>query len=188
MSFFATDLSMGSAEMSVYSAASLSKIFKKAAVDSGVDFEALHFFDRSIAVGRHTMTGEYNRNLEPIRILINELYARKQFDLARLEIKAVPTIDCSATENFHLNFRESWNANIRAAQDLISNVSMQRIVDKTGKAPLLLSRIGPSGLENKEDILPLLADTLRILERDNQPGLGVGHSLIGVAIVDGRRH
>ena len=190
MSFFSTDKSMESVDMSVYSSASLSKVLTKCAASGGVTIESRRFFDRSIAVGRHTTTGEYHPDLQPLRTYINNLYSKIRFDLSLLELPMVPNLDCSVTEGFHRTFRRAWNGNVRAADELMKGTSLQDVVNKIGHVPLVLANKAPRIPRHPDDgesgLLLQLAEALRSLERQSQPGLGVGHSLIGLIIVDGR--
>ena len=60
---------------------------------TGVGVEVLKLMDRSLLVGRHTDTQEYNPRLQPIRRLINSLhedYLRTNLEELLIESKSVP--------------------------------------------------------------------------------------------------
>jgi SAM-dependent methyltransferase len=188
MSFFLTDAPANPVDMSVYSAGSLSRLLDRCSAESGVSLESKRFYDRSIAVGRHTSTREYNKSIAPIRSHINALYSQESIDLAALHLPAVPTTGCVGTNTFHRAFRSAWNENVSAASELLRGTSIAQVLDQIGHTPLVLrDQSFMSGQDADERaVLPALADTLRRLEWTMQPGLGVGHSLIAVVVADGR--
>jgi len=187
MNFFSTDATMENVDMSVYTAASLSTLIDGCARSAGIALESKQFFDRSITVGRHTTTLEYNKSLQPLRSHINALYKEQYFDFSLLALPPVPDMDCVVTQAFHNQFRIAWNGNVTAAANLQKGLAAREVADHLGYKPLLLRRAEGSSDCTRSPITIKLADTLKQLEWEMQPGLGVGHSLIGVFIVDGRR-
>ena len=73
MSFFATDAEVPSTPMTTWSGDDLAATIARAADDAGATLADLRLVDRSIAVGRHTMTGEYTPGLPRLRDLVDAL-------------------------------------------------------------------------------------------------------------------
>jgi len=73
MSFFESEGDAEATWMSFYSHQHLQKIVQQAADVVGCQVEKFEFFDRSIMVGRHSSTGEFNPGLPQYRDLVNSL-------------------------------------------------------------------------------------------------------------------
>jgi len=158
MSFFATDGEVAATPMTTWSGDDLAATIARAADDAGATLADLRLVDRSIAVGRHTMTGEYTPGLPPLRDLVDALAehtdpAGPPVDPAALRID-LPLPDAPpAVLAGHTTFATAWNAALDAAVDE-----------------------GTPG--------PLLAERLREVEGDLETaGLGIGHSLTAFAVL-----
>lgn len=163
MSFFATDQHADATDMSTYDAATLQRCIATAAADADVVVAALTMVDRSLMVGRHTMTGEYTPGLPPWRNLINDLHDRqRRIDidelLCHIEIPEAP----KPITDFFARFVAAWNDTIAQARTAFADPDDHTVLTQHQ---------------------PALFAALRQLELAQQPGLGVGHSLTAVVTV-----
>ena len=156
MSFFATDVDAGSTPMTTWSGSDLAATIERSARAAGATVADLTLVDRSIAVGRHMMTGEYTPDLPRLRDLVDGLAERGvDVDPAALRID-LPLPDAPADVlAFHAAFAGAWNATLDTAR--------------------------AEGTEG-----PVLAERLRDLEAGFEgAGLGVGHSLTAFVLLTG---
>ena len=145
------------------------------------------FFDRSILVGRHMETGEYNRYCVPIRRVVNSLFERNVVtDLEQLLIdyhKKEGT-GFNRLNRFFEEFCMRWNGVIRYTHELLSPDS--RVVSPRSKAEEEIEEIVDSEMwgENSNPranlIEPQLGYLLRELEIDLQEGIGAAHGFIAI--------
>lgn len=194
MSFFSTDAEMGGTEMSFYGAARLSELIQEAARDAICAIEGLSFFDRSITVGRHTATREFNPGIEPYRLLLNSLYDGSTVTpLEDLLLDTAAGVAPAQVLRFHAGFTRRWNEIVHAAIRLAERPSADDPSRFGPTAEPFVAAVTqhittPQADDFRAAILePTLAEALRHLEQKSQPGLGVGHSLIAVVLVDGGR-
>jgi SAM-dependent methyltransferase len=158
MTFFHDAPNTVSAPMTFHSRASLGAVIQDGAAESGLTVEHLDYFDRSIMVGRHTATGTFDTAIPAYRLLINRLYDGDcEQDLTDLLVGNAPETGPAEVGEFFEGFRTAWNARITSAIAAEGTVGESRV-----------SRMA-------------LAQRLCDLEHGLQPGLGSGHSLIGVA-------
>jgi SAM-dependent methyltransferase len=158
MTFFHDAPDDVSAPMTFHSRSSLDSIIRNAAAENGLAVEHLDFFDRSIMVGRHTATGTFDTAIPEYRLLVNRLYEGDAgLHLGDLMLDLSPDSGPPDVADFFLSFQDAWNARIESA-----------MAQERAMGPSRQSRTG-------------LAQKLRDLEHGLQPGLGSGHSLIGVA-------
>lgn len=159
MSFFQSDAKGGATDMSFYSAADLTPTIDTAAARAGCSLRRIEFSDRSIMAGRHTATGDYNDELPPYRKLINQLYDDR-IDVPTEDLRFAVDLGEAPPQilGFFDSFSRAWNA-------------------------LLQTTVSTNVVPNASVAQPMLADGLRHLEANLQPGLGVGHSLIALAYV-----
>ncbi len=173
-------------------------IINEASRRSGVEINVRRFFDRSIFVGRHIDTAEYNRNCTPIREVVNSLLEPNiRTDLNNLIIDYVPREGFSELNRFFDIFSSSWNSLVNHTIEFLANhenetersecasdiyhfypeplkqavQTMEKVVTCTGGLP---------GDSRANIIEPQLAYALRKLEMELQTGDGVGHGLVGV--------
>lgn len=163
MSFFATDHEADATDMTTYDGESLRHLILKSAQHAGVHAHHLGLTDRSIMVGRHTMTGEYTPGLPQWRTHVNALHDNTQpCDLAQL----LCTLDLPDTPEpiraFFTSFLHRWNDTVMRAQHAIA---------------------ASNDPEKWREVQPQLFTDLLQLEHNAQQGLGVGHSLTAVVVV-----
>jgi SAM-dependent methyltransferase len=174
-------------------------IVKQAMAESGVECRPLKFFDRSILIGRHMDTGDYNKNCPKIREPVNSLFeGYERTDLESLFVDYVPRSGFDHLNNFFELFFMSCNTLVKHTIDLLSVYdsdaqtfketpdilpyypeplkeamhTMQRVIEGVGWLGW--------GDVRANVIEPHLGYSLRRLEMELQPGTGVGHGLVGI--------
>jgi SAM-dependent methyltransferase len=175
------------------------KIIEQASKESGVEITPVTFFDRSVLIGRHMDTGDYNANCPKIRGPINSLlegYVRTE--LESLLIDYVPLQGYDFLNNFFENFFMCCNTLVKYTISLLSTYDVGG--EKFRSVPEILP-FYPEPLKAAMDIMrraiqgigwvrygdvranviePILGFSLRELEMKMQPGMGMGHGLIGI--------
>jgi SAM-dependent methyltransferase len=179
-------------------------IVKGAEAISGAKIEVQRLFDRSIFVGRHIDTGEYNRHCTPVREAVNSLLEpNTRTDLNTLVVDYVPRHGFSELNKFFEKFSASWNTLVKHTIEFLSEYeesggvaesaldlykfypgplkraveTMQRVVNTTGDLP---------GDSRANIIEPQLAYALRRLEMELQAGAGTGHGYVGILKINGK--
>lgn len=174
------------------------RIVKQASAESGIDIKVKKFFDRSIFVGRHMDTAEYNRHCPAMREVVNALLEPNiRTDLSSLIIDYIPTTGYTDLNKFFENYSMYWNSLVKHTMAFLSEFhgessatpdppgshlaypeslrnsvnTMKNIITATGNLP---------GDSRANIIEPQLAYSLRRLEMDMQQGIGVGHGLVGI--------
>jgi len=175
------------------------KTIEQASQQAGVEIRPLTFCDRSIFVGRHLDTGDYNKNCPKVRLPVNSLFESYQrTDLESLLVDYVPRQGFDHLNNFFELFFMSCNALVKYTISLLSEYDSQAgklrstpevlpfYPDPLKEAMHNMQRVieGVGGLKwgdvRANVIEPHLGYSLRRLEMDLQPGTGMGHSLIGI--------
>ena len=154
MSFFATDVDVSATPMTTWSGSELADLVARSADTAGARLVDLTLVDRSIAVGRHTMTGEYTPDLPRLRDLVDAL-AESDVPVEPASLRIDLTLPAAPADvlALHAAFASAWNATLDAAA-----------ADAT-----------PG---------PVLAERLRDLEAGFEgAGLGVGHSLTAFVLL-----
>jgi SAM-dependent methyltransferase len=174
-------------------------IVRRASQEAGVEITPLVFFDRSIFVGRHLDTGDYNKNSPRLRGPVNSLFeSYVRTDLESLLVDYVPRQGFDHLNNFFEMFFMSCNALVNYTIALLSQYdseseqfravpeilpfypdalkeamhSMERVIEGVGWLKW--------GDVRANVIEPHLGYSLRRMEIDLQPGTGMGHSLAGI--------
>jgi len=175
------------------------KIIQEASRESGVQIKPLTFFDRSVFIGRHMDTGDYNEHAPTLRRPVNSLFEDySRTDLSTLLVDYVPRKGFGHLNAFFEMFFLSCNALVEYTMELLSNYDVEKgellhipEVLPTYPEPLkvaiatmrrLIEGVGwlTSGDIRANVIEPQLGYMLRKLEMELQPGIGVGHSLVGI--------
>jgi len=171
------------------------RIVERAAKESGVTIRPVSFFDRSIMVGRHLATGEYNPNCKDLRLPINSLFeGYLRTDLEQLLTDYAPRQGFDHLNNFFESFFVSCNT-------LIDHTIAMLAGHSRGKLDTRIEPFYPEPLQEAIRTMRLVVETagklqygdpraniiethlgysLRKLEMEMQTGTGVGHGLIGV--------
>lgn len=175
------------------------RIIDQAARESGAEIKPLTFFDRSILIGRHMDTGDYNSHCPKLRTPVNSLFeGYVRTDLESLLVDYVPRPGFDHLNNFFEMFFLSCNALVKYTISLLSQYdseagelraapevlpfypeplkeamhTMRRVIEGVGWVKW--------GDVRANVIEPHLGYSLRKLEMDLQPGIGVGHGLVGI--------
>lgn len=175
------------------------KTIEQASQQARVQIRPLTFCDRSIFVGRHLDTGDYNKNCPKLRLPVNSLFESYQrTDLESLLVDYVPRQGFDHLNNFFELFFMSCNALVKYTISLLNEYDSEAgklrstpevlptYPDPLKEAMHNMQRVieGVGGLKwgdvRANVIEPHLGYSLRRLEMDLQPGTGMGHSLIGI--------
>ncbi|MFU8839398.1 MAG: class I SAM-dependent methyltransferase [Nitriliruptoraceae bacterium] len=163
MSFFVTDQELSATPMTTYGGSELADLVHTAATRAGCELDRVTLTDRSIVVGRHTATGGYTPGLRPYRQLVNDLADVEV--LVDLELLRLSDLDLTGgpeeVDAFLAAFTTRWDAALERAA---------------------AAATGRGDDEVAAQVQPALAEELRRLERDAQPGLGVAHSLTATVV------
>ncbi|NLU68385.1 methyltransferase domain-containing protein [Streptomyces sp. HNM0574] len=160
MNFFQDGGEVEPTPMSFWSSHDLLQVIAKAVEGAGVRASSVDFVDRSVMVGRHTTTGEFNPDIRPYRNLVNQLEeGRGGVEVADLYFPRKTGLAPTPVMAFHQDFRRTWNSTVD---------------DICGGAVTVPERAAAT-----------LAGKLRTVEWRNAPGLGVGHSLSAIVGIDG---
>jgi SAM-dependent methyltransferase len=163
--------------------------------------EVLRVFDRSVFVGRHMETAEYNRHATPVRSAVNSLLEpNRRTDLTRLTVDFVPREGHETVNDFFSKFAGCWNSLIRHTVELLSSYpaipeSADEILSEKTFYPKplheavatmhkVIAAAGDLPGDSRANIIePQLAYSLRKLEMELQTGLGIAHGLCAIAKV-----
>lgn len=160
----------------------------------GVKVTRRELRDRSILVGRHMDTGEFNPSTQPIRSAVNSLFEpNRRTDLTLLFFDYKPHPRHPDINAFFERFQLAWNAVVSAAIDelqcsyhaswqgveniVVSSAPVRQAI-KTVQASVRHSHLFCLDDPIANFVEPQLAYALRRLEQSLQQGLGCGHSLL----------
>lgn len=173
-------------------------IVKEAGARSGIEIKVKRFFDRSVFVGRHMDTAEYNRHCPALREAVNSLLEPNlRTDLNSLVIDYIPRQGFTNLNRFFEGFSMCWNTLIKQTMKFLSEYHEDSDKDKgfmdiytfypeplKAAVKTMKSVIGSTGNlpgDSRANIIePQLAYALRRLEMDMQPGAGIGHGLVSI--------
>ena len=174
-------------------------IVGQAEKQSGVTIKPVRYFDRSMLIGRHMETGDYNSSPARIRRAVNSLFEHYvRTDLESLYVDYAPRRGFAELNHFFEGFYMACNALVSYTIQLLSGydqgthtfhdepeihpwypeplkkamLGMRRVIDGIGWARW--------GDVRANIIEPQLGYSLRQLEMKMQPGAGMGHSLVGI--------
>lgn len=174
-------------------------LVEQASADAGVEIRPLRLFDRSVLVGRHLETGEYNGRAVRTRAAVNSLFERYvRTDLRRLLVDYVPRAGFDELNRHFEDLFRTWNALIGAVARLLKGYDRQAgacrgVIEPPADAPEVFHQtleamrriIEGTGSDRWGDaranmIEPQLGFCLRELELSLQKGTGTGHGLVGI--------
>ena len=181
-------------KMTCYYGPEIEQTLAEAAQKVGCEIQEIEFADRSIMAGRHTSTLEYNSHIPPYRNVVNSLYNHEVTTNFQELVFVSPLPEApSDVRNFFTEFSSMWNQLVKQAADFYGE---EVEVSQTIELPEYLQEFGEKlsqFADKKEDenfrsyvVEPMLASYLYQLELNSQPGLGVGHTLIALAYVNGK--
>jgi len=165
----------------------------------GTRIKPISFFDRSILIGRHMDTGDYNSNCPKLRGAVNSLFeGYVRTDLETLLVDYAPRTGFDHLNNFFemlficsntlvkhtINVLSEYDSEAGALHGISDPLpfypgplkeamqTMRRVIEGVGW--LRWGDVRANVIE------PHLGYSLRKLEMDLQPGIGVGHGLVGI--------
>ncbi len=163
--------------------------------DTGIEIKPIGFFDRSIFVGRHLETRDYNKHCQDLRLPINSLFeSYRRTDLGRLLVNYVPRSGFAPINQFFESFFLCCNTLVEHTIAMLAGVGNGEIktrIESSYPEPLKDAISSMRGVVEAASMLhfgdpraniiePQLGYSLRKLEIDLQTGTGMGHSLIGI--------
>ena len=177
----------------------IQRIVERAEKRVGCRIVPLTYFDRSILVGRHLETGDYNANCPRLRYNINSLFeGYTRTDLESLIVDHVHRKGHDHLNSFFESFFMASNELVRFTIALLSGYDAEKreltkvpevrpyypepLKEAMHSMELVIQGVGwlPWGDVRSNVIEPHLGYSLRKLEMELQPGIGVGHSLCGI--------
>ncbi len=156
--------------------------------------------DRSIVVGRHMDTAEYNPAAQPIRQAVSSLHeANRRTDLTELLFDFVAQPGHPEVNTFLERYQIAWNTVVLACMETVASdgaADPEAMALTTDRLPAPVSRAIETMVNVVEHvgwfdmgdplanlIEPQLGHVLRTLEGDLQQGLGAAHGLLGIFVL-----
>ncbi len=175
----------------------LLRILEKANDRAGGRLVLREIFDRSIFVGRHVETGNYNQFPQPLRTMINSLFEPGvRTDLAGLRVNYQPKAGFTQNNACLKRCADWWNELVEFTAEAVLNhmpKSRNVFMGPRGKIPAavkplfermagLFSSLSDLEVEDirANFIEPQLAYALRNLEISLQKGTGIGHGIVAI--------
>jgi SAM-dependent methyltransferase len=173
----------------------IKRIVRGASEKTGIEIRIKGIFDRSIFIGRHMDTKDYNPHLKCLRQAVNSLFEKNiQTDLNKLKIEYnISGLDKNL-DGFFKSFSFCWNSVVNTAENLLKNRYSENEYNGSDlkepfktvlKEELANLKNAINGAElfvssnKRANILePQIACILRNLEYRLQQGIGCGHGLI----------
>jgi hypothetical protein len=175
-------------------------IVRRASIAAGVEIRPLVYFDRSVLVGRHMDTDEYNAYAQPLRYAVNSLHELNiRTDLSTLIVNYAPRPGFGFLNDYFENLQTCWNTLVQFTGDLLVKYDRQasRLTADVPAPPAtypqplretmarmrrVVEGVGwlTTGLPRENIIEPQLGYALRHLEMCLQAGQGLAHGLVGV--------
>jgi len=145
--------------------------------------------DRSVFVGRHMDTSEYNKYCKPIRSAVNSLFEPNvRTTFGDLLINYHPRDGFSELNSFLKGFSTHWNSlvafmlNLYGDEDCTVEIQIPEM-EKLEK--MVESDIWIENSKYRENVIePQLGYALRNLEMRMQKGIGVAHGLLAILRVE----
>ena len=168
----------------------IENVITTASANAGIEIKSEKIFDRSVLVGRHMDTAEYNKHCQSLRQTVNSLFEiGMRTDLEALIFDYHSELGFDSLNDFFRNMAASWNALVQFTIDLLHSPRASSIPahpEALQKAMQVVKRAVESAAElemgdPKANIIePQLGYALRGLEMGSQQGMGVGHGLVAI--------
>jgi SAM-dependent methyltransferase len=174
----------------------LDTFLERVVAGQGAQISKKLYWDRSVLVGRHMNTGEFNRHAQPIRAAVSSLHEFNcRTDLTTLLFDYSPHLGFPELNAFFERFQVAWNTVVYAALEALEHWDDPAFLRQEPPAdyPDILResirtirnvirniqwfRMGDPRANVFE---PQLGYILRNLEMDLQQGLGAAHGLLAV--------
>lgn len=176
------------------------ELFRTVIDGRGGSIRKMRLWDRSVLVGRHMDTAEFNPRAQPIRRAVNSLHEfDRRTDLERLLVDYQAQPGFPGPNEFLESFQMAWNAVVYAAIEALEQWDdpdwLRQPPSEEYPAPVFEAirtirnvvrhiqwlRMGDPRANVVE---PQLGYILRNLEMDLQQGLGCAHSLLAIYEVE----
>ncbi len=172
----------------------LLNLFERASKRANVKIEPLRFLDRSVFVGRHMDTQQYNQHAQPIRAFTNMLHEDNlRTNLEHLLINYVPVEGFDEQNRYYEKLQVAWNNIVHFLMERLSPNADENLLQRYSSVDekvfyilKTLDRIVENvqwiefGDPRANIIEPQLGYALRSLELAFQEGKGHSHGLLGV--------
>ncbi|MEM7727579.1 MAG: class I SAM-dependent methyltransferase [Cyanobacteria bacterium P01_A01_bin.45] len=179
-----------------WGAQELDKIVNEITQSFGIQVEKHILCDRSILVGRHMDTQEYNSQAPSLRAVINSLYeSNTRTDLNALIFKYEPHPSFPSLNSFFQNLQNSWNTIVCETIEALNqwkSIQLMEASTPISHQPYIQQCIrtihhliiSAQNLHFDDPVAnliePQLAYLLRDLEWNFQQGYGASHSLLAI--------
>lgn len=186
--------------MRYWAGSEVDQLVEELSTEHAGQIEVLGKFDRSIMVGRHVDTREYNPDVAPLRRMVNRLhedYMRTDLQQLMVDRSTFPQHADPQVNRFFDNLIHDWNLLLEfCEQRLQENISIVELAGWSDySAPLQFAIMTMDRVINDTGwmwngdpraniIEPQLGYGLRSLESSLQQGLGCGHGLVAVLRVN----
>ncbi|MDY6796859.1 MAG: class I SAM-dependent methyltransferase [Actinomycetota bacterium] len=179
----------------------VNNLVDRASSKAGREIKPLLMFDRSIFVGRHVDTGDYNRHCQPLRTAVNSLFETNvRTNLETLIADYHPLAGFDEINSFYEKYQMSWNALVQYTIDLLYHYDSQALDNGMPEIPECYPDVVREMMQYLKNIVeschwirvgdtraniiePQLGYALRELELKTQRGMGCGHGLVGVYVI-----
>ncbi|MFQ5925081.1 MAG: class I SAM-dependent methyltransferase [Dehalococcoidia bacterium] len=179
-------------------------ILESARKQSRGNIRLRRLFDRSVLVGRHIDTGDYNPHAQPLRQRVNSLFEPNiRTELEGLLVNYVPKDGFPAVNEFYAMFQSSWNALLGYVIALLGHYDAARASPRSeieGHQPralrmamaemrrlIIATHRSKMGDVRANIIEPSLGYAFRALEMGLQKGMGCGHGLVAILELEKER-
>jgi SAM-dependent methyltransferase len=174
------------------------RLVSRAEEKAGVSINEKALFDRSILVGRHMDTGDYNRYCKPLRLAVNSLFeVNLRTNLEDLIADYNIRDGFDRINAFFEKYQMSWNALVRYTTDLLYHYDSDNPEGSPPEVQSTYPEIVRNMMHSMHNIVgscywisvgdtraniiePQLGYALREMEMRLQEGLGCGHGLVGI--------
>ncbi len=196
------DADLASLDLRLLAREETDRVFRHVKEQTGVRLHAKEIFDRSIFVGRHMDTADYNSHLTPLRQAVNALFERNiRTDLESLLMDYHPHREVTGPNGFFSRFQYAWNAlvghaialcegddgsgSVRAERRPTDPEIPQSLKVAMANLEAVVGHVGSLDMgDSRANVIePQLAYGLRGLEMSLQEGKGNGHGLVAVCEV-----
>lgn len=171
------------------------RVFECAGAEAGITLKQKELFDRSLFVGRHMETGDYNRHARPLRSAVNRLHE----SLCRTDLESL-LFDLHVPDGFAEprtrleSVHTAWNALVRFTIESLEQLDASAALPEIpGSLPEhvrgAMARVRQAveampGIQaddpRAEWLEPRLGLALRDVELAGGPAAGCGHGLVAV--------
>ncbi len=171
------------------------RVFQRVSQASGVALAEKDLFDRSLFVGRHMESGDYNAQARPLRSAVNRLHE----PLCRTELETLLfdlhlPAGCDGPADVLRRVNADWNALVRFTVEALHSADAGQALPNVPDNASDMLRRAMTRLRTAIDVMdtveaddprsewvePQLGLALRNIELEGQRGAGCGHGLVAI--------